>query len=214
MDDEYFGRVAEESTEPASAEDFAAPMDARLDDIAPDPATAYLTLAAIEQRTGIKYVSLLRYAQRFGDRLPHEGTDRNRRYYPAAVKEFEKIKAEMSERRIGGAEATATLAKGTDAKAVVARKPPVQRSGKKKNTARKTKRKSVTAQSQREYRPLADPKPAAAPAAPRAAASDLDGLARIYQLRLQLKTLDEVAKFVAEWRTRVENEIEGLERGW
>lgn len=56
---------------------------------------ATLTLAALEPLTGISYVTLQRYAQKYGDRLPHEGDGRNRRYYPEAIEEFQKIREEQ-----------------------------------------------------------------------------------------------------------------------
>lgn len=60
---------------------------------------ATLTLAAIETLTGISYVTLQRYAQAHGDRLPHEGEGRNRKYYPEAVDVFKEIREESQNRR-------------------------------------------------------------------------------------------------------------------
>lgn len=235
MDDEYFGRIADESAEGADPYEGGAgdpqPLEPTPTDIVPDPTTAYLTLAAIEQHTGIKYMSLLRYAQQFGDRLPHEGTGRNRRYYPSAIAEFQRIKVEMSERRgvrVERPDADTDVGERQDT-GVMKPVPARSRRGKKPSGKGRGKGKGGKPASKRPAILPKPPKPVAAPhapwpskpsapvaasvaaAPPSDAALDLDRLSRIYQLRLQLKTLDEVAAFVAGWRTRVETEIKELE---
>jgi hypothetical protein len=44
--------------------------------------------------TGISYPTLLRYVRLYLDRLPHTGTGRKRRFRPAAVAEFQKLRSE------------------------------------------------------------------------------------------------------------------------
>lgn len=202
MDDEYFGRTAEESASTQGTE-------AETENADHSPAAAHLTLAAIEPLTGISYVTLQRYAQQYNDRLPHEGTGRNRRYYPSAVEEFKAIKTEIAERRKG-------TGAGDPPRGTTRRSKTPSRPRKKKRPAKTPKTPMLTPRRPQTVhaRPMALATPVADtsfPAAPIPVA-DLDRLAKIYQLRLQLKTLDEVAKFVAGWRTRIEAEIKELER--
>lgn len=70
-------------------------------DTNPTEGGATLTLAAIETLTGISYVTLQRYAQAHGDRLPHEGEGRNRKYYPEAVDVFREIREENQTKKTG-----------------------------------------------------------------------------------------------------------------
>lgn len=53
-----------------------------------------LTLSSIGQQTGISYPTLQRYVRLFGDRIPHEGEGRKRRYHPDAVAVFRELRAE------------------------------------------------------------------------------------------------------------------------
>lgn len=53
-----------------------------------------LTLSSICQETGISYPTLQRYVRLFGDRIPHEGEGRKRRYHPDAVAVFRELRAE------------------------------------------------------------------------------------------------------------------------
>ncbi|MYD20861.1 MAG: hypothetical protein F4X04_01350 [Holophagales bacterium] len=53
-----------------------------------------LTLSSICQQTGISYPTLQRYVRLFGDRIPHEGEGRKRRYHPDAVAVFRELRAE------------------------------------------------------------------------------------------------------------------------
>jgi hypothetical protein len=53
-----------------------------------------LTLVEIGRRTGISYPTLLRYVRLYLDRLPHTGSGRKRRFRPAAVAEFQKLRGE------------------------------------------------------------------------------------------------------------------------
>jgi DNA-binding transcriptional MerR regulator len=53
-----------------------------------------LTLIEIGRRTGISYPTLLRYVRLYLDRLPHTGSGRKRRFSPAAVEEFKKLRSE------------------------------------------------------------------------------------------------------------------------
>lgn len=233
--DEYFGRTGEDDRapeEPETADLSALTLGVKLgEDHERAESGAHLTLAAIEQLTGISYVTLQRYAQQFGDRLAnvYEGTGRNRRYYPAAVEEFRKIKAEMIERRSGGG---AREVLSTEPSAPTNPKPARRHSKSKAVRTKGHKGRSLSPGKKpphgatgkaRAVKKLPQgfrfiPSPAvAAPISPGKQPQpqpdlDLDRLARIYQLRLQLKTLDEVLAFVTDWRTKIAAEIADLEK--
>jgi hypothetical protein len=53
-----------------------------------------LTLTSISKTTGISYPTLVRYVRLYSNRLPHEGKGRARRFHPAAVAEFRKLRQE------------------------------------------------------------------------------------------------------------------------
>jgi DNA-binding transcriptional MerR regulator len=53
-----------------------------------------LTLTKVAQETGISYPTLVRYVKNHGDRIPHEGTGRTRRYYPEAIEVFQQLRSE------------------------------------------------------------------------------------------------------------------------
>jgi|SRR6185369_2073139 len=55
-----------------------------------------MTLTQISEDTGISYPTLVRYVRLHGDRLPHEGKGRGRRFYPAAVDIFRQLRSESS----------------------------------------------------------------------------------------------------------------------
>ena len=55
---------------------------------------ALLTLSSISAQTGISYPTLQRYVKLFGDRIPHEGEGRKRRYHPDSVAVFRQLRAE------------------------------------------------------------------------------------------------------------------------
>ncbi len=55
---------------------------------------ALLTLSSISGQTGISYPTLQRYVKLFGDRIPHEGEGRKRRYHPDSVAVFRQLRAE------------------------------------------------------------------------------------------------------------------------
>lgn len=57
-------------------------------------APSLLTLSSISQQTGISYPTLQRYVRLFGDRIPHEGEGRKRRYHPDSVAVFRELRAE------------------------------------------------------------------------------------------------------------------------
>jgi hypothetical protein len=63
---------------------------------------ALLTLVEIGRRTGISYPTLLRYVRLHLDRLPHTGSGRQRRFRPASVAEFRKLREESRRGRRGG----------------------------------------------------------------------------------------------------------------
>lgn len=63
---------------------------------------ALLTLVTIGRRTGISYPTLLRYVRLYLERLPHSGTGRKRRFHPAAVAEFQKLREQSRQGRRGG----------------------------------------------------------------------------------------------------------------
>ena len=52
-----------------------------------------LTLSSISQQTNISYPTLQRYVRLFGDRIPHEGEGRKRRYHPDSVAVFRELRA-------------------------------------------------------------------------------------------------------------------------
>lgn len=53
-----------------------------------------MTLTQISEDTGISYPTLVRYVRLHGDRLPHEGKGRGRRFYPQAVDVFRQLRTE------------------------------------------------------------------------------------------------------------------------
>ena len=56
--------------------------------------TGLLTLSSIGKQTGISYPTLQRYVKLFGDRIPHEGEGRKRRYHPDSVAVFRQLREE------------------------------------------------------------------------------------------------------------------------
>jgi predicted DNA-binding transcriptional regulator AlpA len=66
-----------------------------------------LTLVEIGRRTGISYPTLLRYVRLYQDRLPHVGSGRKRRFRPAALEEFKKLREQSRRGRRAGTDATA-----------------------------------------------------------------------------------------------------------
>jgi DNA-binding transcriptional MerR regulator len=71
-----------------------------------------LTLVEIGKRTGISYPTLLRYVRLYLDRLPHSGSGRQRRFSPAAVEEFKKLRSESRRGRRPAAQSPASVAPG------------------------------------------------------------------------------------------------------
>lgn len=121
-----------------------------------------LTLTAIGQKTKISGPTLQRYLKLHGDRIPHEGEGRKRRYHPEAVAVFNEIRSQS--RR--GRKPKAKVAKVT--------KAPVRK-----------KRKARAAKARRRAAPAAAPAPAAAAApAPAAAAGSVE--ARLAALEAQV----------------------------
>jgi len=55
-----------------------------------------MTLTQISEDTGISYPTLVRYVRLHGDRLPHEGKGRGRRFYPSAVDVFRQLRSEST----------------------------------------------------------------------------------------------------------------------
>lgn len=53
-----------------------------------------LTLGEVSERLGIPYPTVARYATQFGDRIPHTGSGRNRRFPPEALDVFRQIRKE------------------------------------------------------------------------------------------------------------------------
>lgn len=66
-----------------------------------------LTLVEIGRRTGISYPTLLRYVRLYQDRLPHVGSGRKRRFRPAALDEFKKLREQSRRGRRRGTSAAA-----------------------------------------------------------------------------------------------------------
>ena len=56
--------------------------------------TGLLTLSSVGKQTGISYPTLQRYVKLFGDRIPHEGEGRKRRYHPDSIAVFRQLRAE------------------------------------------------------------------------------------------------------------------------
>ncbi len=78
-----------------------------------------LTLLEIRRRTGISYPTLLRYVKLHSDKIPHVGSGRKRRYPPAAVEVFRKIR---SQSRRGPQSLMSGGRSGTVASAALARR--------------------------------------------------------------------------------------------
>ena len=70
-----------------------------------------LTLSSIGKETGISYPTLQRYVKLFGDRIPHEGEGRKRRYHPDSVAVFRQLRAESRPGRKPKAKAAPKAAK-------------------------------------------------------------------------------------------------------
>ena len=70
-----------------------------------------LTLSSIGKQTGISYPTLQRYVKLFGDRIPHEGEGRKRRYHPDSVAVFRQLRAESRPGRKPKAKAAPKAAK-------------------------------------------------------------------------------------------------------
>lgn len=74
-----------------------------------------LTLTAISEETGISYPTLVRYVKLHGDRIPHEGKGRSRRYHPEAIEVFKQLRAESPRGRRRKSEAGAAKPRRTKA---------------------------------------------------------------------------------------------------
>jgi DNA-binding transcriptional MerR regulator len=74
-----------------------------------------MTLTQISEDTGISYPTLVRYVRLHGDRLPHEGKGRGRRFYPQAVDVFRQLRSESTRggRKPSAAKAAAAPAAGS-----------------------------------------------------------------------------------------------------
>lgn len=70
-----------------------------------------LTLTEVEKRTGISYPTLVRYVRLHGDKIPHEGEGRRRRYHPEAVEVFKELRGQS--RRGGGRKKSKASAKAS-----------------------------------------------------------------------------------------------------
>lgn len=86
----------------------------------------YLTLTAIAEMTGISYPTLVRYSKLHASELPSRGSGRARRYAPAAVEVFRRLRGESSRGRrpknapvaarpVGRPPKTEATGRGTDA---------------------------------------------------------------------------------------------------
>lgn len=85
-------------------------------------APSLLTLTSISKQTGISYPTLQRYVSLFGDRIPHEGEGRKRRYHPDSVAVFRQLRAESKP--------------GRKPKAAPAAKPPARKKRKARPAAK------------------------------------------------------------------------------
>jgi excisionase family DNA binding protein len=83
-----------------------------------------LTLTEISKRTGISYPTLVRYVKLYSRKLPHEGSGRKRRFYPAAVDVFSELRQQSGRGRRPGrkpaAGGTRAVKRGRPAAAVAA----------------------------------------------------------------------------------------------
>lgn len=96
-----------------------------------------LSLVDISNRVEIPYPTLARYASQYGDRIPHQGKGRNRRFPPEAIEVFRQIRKESKpgrppkkKKQAAGIAAPTKAAKvprkaETEAPARVARPAPV-----------------------------------------------------------------------------------------
>lgn len=91
------------TTEPtlAEAEETSAPATARKrarsggkKPMAEAGNVELLSLVDISNRVDIPYPTLARYASQYGDRIPHQGKGRNRRFPPEAIEVFQQIRKE------------------------------------------------------------------------------------------------------------------------
>lgn len=64
-----------------------------------------LTLTEVGKRTGISYPTLVRYVKTHGDKIPHEGRGRSRRYHPEAVEVFRELRQQSGRGRKAGSKA-------------------------------------------------------------------------------------------------------------
>lgn len=91
----------------------------------PAAAPKLLTLTAVGQQTGISGPTLQRYLKLHGDKIPHEGEGRKRRYHPEAVAVFRELRSQS--RRGRKPKAKAAPAKAAKAPARRKRKAPAAR---------------------------------------------------------------------------------------
>ncbi len=89
---------------------------------------ALLTLSSIGEQTGISYPTLQRYVKLFGDRIPHEGVGRKRRYHPDSVAVFRQLRAESKPGRKAKAKAAAAVSEAPARKKRKARAKAAPRS--------------------------------------------------------------------------------------
>jgi hypothetical protein len=90
-------RTAAPAPAPAPARGRGAKADAKANANAKAGARGgekLMTLTQISETTGISYPTLVRYVRLHGDRLPHEGKGRGRRFYPQAMDMFRQLRSE------------------------------------------------------------------------------------------------------------------------
>lgn len=88
------GRPRKDAAAPAAAPARRGPKPGRLRAERVASGDDYLTLTAIAEQTGISYPTLVRYSKVHSAELPSRGTGRARRYAPAAVEVFRRLRSE------------------------------------------------------------------------------------------------------------------------
>lgn len=87
------GAQADEA-KPAPAPEAPRPRPAAAKAAPPAGKGELLSLVEISNRVDIPYPTLARYASQYGDRIPHQGKGRSRRFPPEAIEVFEQIRKE------------------------------------------------------------------------------------------------------------------------
>ncbi len=90
----FRGLKAERTASRPSAERKTERKKAPRRTVKAETGSALLTLSSISRTTGISVQTLNRYVKLYGDRIPHEGVGRKRRYHPDAIPVFRELRAQ------------------------------------------------------------------------------------------------------------------------